>query len=371
METITTNRRYDIDWLRVIAIGLLLIYHIAIGFQPWGVFIRFIQCNQSLVWLWAPMAMLNVWRIPLLFFVSGMGVCFAIRKRNFKQLIIERTRRIFIPFLFGILFIAPIHVLLWQKYYYQDLTYSPNAGHLWFLLFIYIYVVILSPLFFYLKNNEEGTLVRLLKKVISNPLGLLIIPVVFILETFIIKPEIYTMYAMTMHGFILGFLSFLFGYILVLTGNLFWQVVYKWKWVYLILAASLYIIRIILFNLEGPNYLNALETCFWIFSIFGFSYRYLNKPSKTLSYLSQGAYPIYIIHMIFLFLASYIIFPLNMPVLAKFILTILFTSFGCFILYELIIRRIRILRLFFGLKTSIIKKEIEINFEVTNELKIK
>ncbi len=29
----TTNRRYDIDWLRVIAIGLLLIYHVAIGFQ--------------------------------------------------------------------------------------------------------------------------------------------------------------------------------------------------------------------------------------------------------------------------------------------------------------------------------------------------
>ena len=29
------ERRYDIDWLRVIAIGLLLIYHIAIAFQPW------------------------------------------------------------------------------------------------------------------------------------------------------------------------------------------------------------------------------------------------------------------------------------------------------------------------------------------------
>jgi len=35
MKTIATNRRYDIDWLRVIAIGLLLIYHIAIGFHPW------------------------------------------------------------------------------------------------------------------------------------------------------------------------------------------------------------------------------------------------------------------------------------------------------------------------------------------------
>lgn len=62
-----TNRRYDIDWLRVIAIGLLLIYHIAIGFQPWGVFIGFIQNDEALESIWIPMSMLNVWRIPLLF----------------------------------------------------------------------------------------------------------------------------------------------------------------------------------------------------------------------------------------------------------------------------------------------------------------
>ena len=78
----STTRRYDIDWLRVIAIGLLLIYHIAIIFQPWGIFIGFMQNNESLESLWIPMAMLNVWRIPLLFFVSGMGVCFAIKKRT-------------------------------------------------------------------------------------------------------------------------------------------------------------------------------------------------------------------------------------------------------------------------------------------------
>ena len=70
----TIERRYDIDWLRVIAIGFLLIYHIGIGFQPWGVFIGFIQSEKPLNSLWIPMSMLNIWRIPLLFFVSGMGV---------------------------------------------------------------------------------------------------------------------------------------------------------------------------------------------------------------------------------------------------------------------------------------------------------
>ena len=66
----TFERRYDIDWIRVMAIGLLLLYHIGIVFQPWGVFLGFLQSREPLEELWPPMALLNVWRIPLLFFVS-------------------------------------------------------------------------------------------------------------------------------------------------------------------------------------------------------------------------------------------------------------------------------------------------------------
>ena len=102
------------------------------------------------------MSLLNVWRIPLLFFVSGMGVCFAIRKRRWKQLIMERTRRILIPLLFGMLFIVPLHFLVWQKYYNQELHYRIHPGHLWFLANIFVYVLLLSPLFLYLKNNKSG-----------------------------------------------------------------------------------------------------------------------------------------------------------------------------------------------------------------------
>lgn len=82
-----TARRYDIDWLRVIAIGLLLIYHIAIIFQPWAMMLGFIRSEELMEDLWKPMTMLNVWRIPFLFYVSGMGVYFAIGKRNWQQLL--------------------------------------------------------------------------------------------------------------------------------------------------------------------------------------------------------------------------------------------------------------------------------------------
>src|SRR5690349_24274491 len=137
METI--NRRYDIDWIRVIAIGLLLIYHIAIGFQPWGIMIAFIANSTSWDSLWIPMTMLNVWRIPLLFFVSGMGVYFALQNRNWKQLLKERAGRILLPFVFGAVAIVPIHWLVWQQYYHYDMAYVPNPGHLWFLANIFIY----------------------------------------------------------------------------------------------------------------------------------------------------------------------------------------------------------------------------------------
>src|SRR5579859_409154 len=196
----TTDRRYFIDWIRVIAIGLLVLYHVAIGFQPWGMMIGFITNQKSWTSLWIPMMMLNVWRIPLLFFVSGMGVYFAIQNRSWKQLIMERTWRIWLPFVFGLLCIVPIHVLILQSYYKMNVSYVPNAGHLWFLGNIFSYVFILSPLFFYFKRNPDGKIVSLIRKIFSNPLGLLLVATAFVVEALLLKPYPYELYAMTVHG---------------------------------------------------------------------------------------------------------------------------------------------------------------------------
>jgi CubicO group peptidase (beta-lactamase class C family) len=94
----------------------------------------------------------------------------------------------------------------------------------------------------------------------------------------------------------------------------------------------------------------AIESICWIFTVFGFGYQYLNRPGKTLRYLSEGAYPIYIIHMIIIFAGSYLIFPMDIPVFLKLILMIVITTTGCFGLYDLLIRRTQFLRPFFGLK---------------------
>jgi peptidoglycan/LPS O-acetylase OafA/YrhL len=344
------ERRYDIDWLRVIAIALLLIYHIAIIFQPWAMFIAFIRSDELSTELWQPMTMLNVWRIPILFYVSGMGLYFAMRKRNWLQLIGERSKRILVPLLFGIVAITPLHMFVFQKYYKMALDYYPHLGHLWFLGNIFVYVLILLPVFILLKKNEHNKFKAIVDKWMQYPLTPFIVNVLFVGEALILKPNPFSMYAETTHGFVLGLLCFFFGFFFMYIGKSFWQNVLKWRWLYAGIATILFTIRLMVFATEAPGYLMVLESNSWIFAIFGFCHKHLNKPSKVLSYLSTAAYPVYIIHMIVMYLVASWVLPLKLPVHVAFPIITSLTFAGCYLMYDLIIRRVSFLRPLFGLK---------------------
>ncbi|WP_417289964.1 acyltransferase family protein [Corallibacter sp.] len=352
----TTQRRYDIDWIRVIAIALLLIYHIAIIFQPWALFIGFIKSDQLLEDLWTPMTMLNVWRIPLLFYVSGMGLYFAMRKRQIKGLIIERSKRILLPFVFGCIAITTLHMFIFQKYYNMPLSYYYGSSHLWFLGHIFIYVLVLSPLFYYLKKHEDSLFRKTLSTFMSYALGPIMVSVFFMLEVGLVKPQLFELYAQTWHGFFIGFVAFFFGFLFVYSGTSFWKTVSKWKWLYIGIACVLYAIRYSGFESISNMYITTLESNCWIFGVFGLGYHYLNKPSALLTYLSQAAYPVYIIHMFVLYAGAYSILPLQIHPFLKFLSISLFTFIGCFLIYEFILKRIKILRPLFGLKWTISKQ---------------
>ena len=199
-----------------------------------------------------------------------MGVYFAMRKRNWKQLLLERSRRILLPFCFGIVAIVPLHFYVFQKYYGMPLSYYAHAGHLWFLGNIFAYVALLSPLFYYLKKHEGGAFWKWLSGFMSNPLGPLLVTVFFILEVVLVNPGIFEMYAQTWHGFFIGLLAFLFGFLFVYSGKAIWNTLLKWRWLYLALAIGLYLIRFLVFDLKSPGYLIAIESNCWIFGLFGF-----------------------------------------------------------------------------------------------------
>ncbi|MCU4165377.1 acyltransferase family protein [Carboxylicivirga caseinilyticus] len=341
------ERRYDIDWLRVIAIALLLIYHSAIVFQPWGALIGFMQSNESLEWIWIPMSFLNVWRIPLLFFVSGMGVCFAMRKRSWKELLIERSKRILVPLVFGMLAIVPVHVLIWQSYYSQPLSYEWGRGHLWFLANIFIYVLVLLPVFYYLKKSTHK-LQDTISKFLSHPLSAILVTVLFVLEVILVKPDSFELYALTTHGFVIGFISFLMGYLFIYSGDRFWDEIKSKRWIYFIIAITLYLIRVFIFDLASPKFIIAVESVSWIYTIFSFGFKYLNRSGKSLSYLSKAAYPVYVLHMIFLYLGATLILPFNINTEMKFAGVTAISLFGSLIVYELLIRRIKWISVLFG-----------------------
>ncbi len=343
LEPSTQHRRYDIDWIRVIAIGLLIIYHTAVAVQPWGIMIGFIADKNSWPGLWAPMQILNVWRIPLLFFVSGMGVYFAMRSRTWKELMSERSRRIFLPYVFGMFAIVPIQVLLWRYNYNMQLFYQYSPAHLWFLGNIFAYVVIFTPLFYAIRNTT------FLQKLFTNPLSILL-PIAFLIaEALIIKPVPYEMYAMTWHGFFLGLIAFFFGYCFAFTGKPFWEMLLKWWWALLIIAVVLATLRL-RSPMTTPVYLIPPESVCWILLVFTLGYKFLNRDSKALRYLSEAAYPVYIIHLVFQFLASMLIFPLAIPVPLQFVLVVVLTLSGCLLVYEYIIKRTKVTRILFGLK---------------------
>lgn len=346
----TFERRYDIDWVRVIAIGLLLIYHAAIGFQSWGGLTGFIVNSTAWEALWVPMAMLNIWRIPLLFFVSGMGVYFALQNRNWKQLLTERTGRILIPFAFGIFTIVPLHLYLLQYYYAWPLSYSPNPAHLWFLGNLFACVVFLLPVFYFLKKHERNRVVVKVKKQFATLSGILIVLLSFVAEVLLVSPIRFEMYAMTWHGFYLGLLAFFFGFCFMFSGFDFWIMLQRYRWGFLAGSLLLFLFRFTRLDLHAPMYYLAVESNLWIFSVFAFSFRHLNRPGKILQYLSQAAFPVYILHMLFLSIGSLLIFPLQLNVYLKFALLLLFTVTSCFLVYEYLIRRKKLLSPLFGLR---------------------
>ena len=352
------ERRHDIDSLRVIAIGLLVFYHITIVFQPWGSLIPgFFQNENSIEWLWVFSGLLNVWRIPILFMISGMGVAFSMRKRNLIEFFSERSLRILLPLIFGSAVLVPFQMEIWAMRFGNHKflsSYSPNPAHLWFLGNIFIYIIFCAPLFFYLKKNPESPPGKFLKFISSSIFGLVILIGFFILEAEILVGSwrfgnaSFEGYAFSLHGFFMGLLCFLAGFSFVFSGKEFWKILKSLKGVMLIIAFLLYFSR--LGNeLTNPPWLMAIESCMWMFSVFGYSYSYLNKKNKIFLYLAPAAYPVYITHMLFMNIACLLLIPLDINPFYKFSLIVFITFAGCLLSYECI-RRISFLRPLFGLK---------------------
>ncbi len=163
MNHIPANgQRYDfLDWLRVIAIFALLFFHTGMLFVGWGWHITNAETIPSLQ---LPMDLAHRLRMPLLFVIAGAGMWYALQRRTIASFTGERTLRLLVPVIAGMLLIVPPQVFVervahgdWHGGYLQFMTervfqFRPYpAGdfswhHLWFIVYLFAYVLLLLPL---------------------------------------------------------------------------------------------------------------------------------------------------------------------------------------------------------------------------------
>lgn len=154
------SRNYGLDWLRIGAFALLILFHIGLYFAP-GHWI--VKSPREVAWVAWPVAAIVPWRLTVLFAVSGYATAAMMRRfATLRGFLAERSKRLLIPLVFGTLAIVPpqdwVRIqtqgstqsfldFLRQDYFSFSLhgaTFFPNWEHLWFLPWLWVYTVGLS-----------------------------------------------------------------------------------------------------------------------------------------------------------------------------------------------------------------------------------
>ncbi|MCV9385495.1 acyltransferase family protein [Reichenbachiella ulvae] len=367
-------RRYDLDWLRVIVFGLLIFYHIGMLFVPWGFHIK---NNVTYQWFVYPMAFLNQWRLPILFVISGMGTYYALSKRSGAQFGWERIKRLGLPLVFGMLVIVPPQVYVERLVNGQiDLsyfTYWPSQAfigvypegnlswhHLWFLPYLLVFSLILIPLFLIIRKHQDAAFIQWLNAIVSRPWSLysFIIPL-YLVEAFV-EPFFPVTHALIddWFNFTFSLLFFLYGYLLIAVKDQFWQTVESNRKRLLLCAVLGFVAWLGLkISFEDSTLIHFTEAFLkvfnlwsWILTCFGWAAHYLNRSSSMLKYCNEAVYPFYILHQTVMMVVAYFVIDWEMNLFVKFTVLLIGTFGGSWVIYELLIRRWRWVRPFFGLK---------------------
>ncbi len=371
------ERKYFIDWIRVLAFFLLIFFHCTMPFVTFGWEIKNTEQSASLssIIFW-----LHQWRLPLLFFISGVGIHFSLNKRSVLSFALERVIRLLIPLLFAMFFVIPLQVYyeklqtgqitssyikfyptVWNMIPYPDGTL--NWSHMWFVVYLFVYCILLLPVFGLFKIN---TLKRW-KEFIANKLSssiaatLLFIPLAICFFTLYLEwPE--------QLGLLDDWFVFTFSLTLLLLGYVlggsarFWDTCEKYRTHFLIIAVVC--IMVLFYNywwkLDIPKQkdfrfyvygiVNAIHIWLLIMAIAGYAKKYLNYSSRFLQYANQAVYPFYILHQTLIVAFGFYIVQWPLPIFIKIILLLISCFAALVIIYQWVIKPFVLTRILYGLK---------------------
>jgi hypothetical protein len=327
---------------------------------------------------------LHLFRMPLLFFISGTVSYYMMQRRSALSFIGLRFRRLFIPLLVGMFIIVPPQIYMerlahgykgsfldWYPSVFNFVPYPKGSfswHHLWFIAYLFIYDLIFAPMFAWLISPKSDRFKQKLAALANGKrVYLLMLPGIIWFALLAVKlPETNDL----VHDgcyFVYWLLFLLAGFICILQPKLMGSLERNRRFALTIGFLSLMIWECMRWNsiepwqVQWPFHNPVFSYAFtalrpiiawgWVLALVGYGKHYLNRTHKVLNYLNQAVYPFYILHQtVIVLIVYYIVQVPNESILSKYIYTVGITFFVSVLIYHLLIRPYALTRFLFGMK---------------------
>lgn len=383
-----SERLYYLDWLRVFAILIVFFVHCSKIFD-YHTMVVVNSVRSPALSIFREFALL--WVMPFFFVVSGAAVYLS------SGFLKSKISRILIPsVLVGTFVINPPYVYIeklfgkhtvqgffdWYPTFFDGLyiaggNFAPwgMGTHIWYMQFLFIFSLILIPLFFRGGKSKKSVLTRLAVRFENMwALFFLALPVALAGAMFEYKglSDIRMMGSWDPLSYL-----FFFAYGYMIYSNAKIKDTIKRYWVLFLIAAIgltglhlashfgvvLKIQSITRHDLSTGGVLPLDHTGFavvqfvrgiaawcWCIALIGFGARFLNVKNNVLTYSNEAVLPFYMLHHTVIYIIGYTVIGWNIGVGLKFSIISLVSFLIIMGIYETIIRRLNILRILFGMK---------------------
>jgi peptidoglycan/LPS O-acetylase OafA/YrhL len=363
--------RYDfLDWLRVLAIFVLLFFHTGMLFVGWDFHL---MNAQTIPALRLPMDISHRLRMPLLFIIAGASLWFSLARHGALAVLRERAVRLLVPLAFGMFLIVPPQIYFerlskhqWdggylQFWFQKVLEFQPypqgnfSWHHLWFILYLFIYAAALLPLLVWWRRSRFA--------VRAGPwlyLGFLPLAI----NEALLKPLFPATHAHIGDWYVFNhYLLFTaYGFALASSADN-WDWLSLWRYASLGMALTLLIVALGLFETgtveRGGVFdafiANAFTWCA-LLAFLGFGRRYLSFSNGLLRWARDASYPVYILHQTLIIAIAYYVIQQPWSPWIKYWIVLAGTVAGCVLGYQYVIRRSALTRLIFGMKAEKARK---------------
>jgi glucan biosynthesis protein C len=382
-------RLHYLDWLRVLAIFMVFLFHAVHPFDFGDWQIKNIEQSEIITII---LTLLGLWGMPFFFLVAGSGSWFALERRTARQYISERFKRLLIPFIVGTALFSPIQFYLeWKNKFqngvlsisfqeYVDSQFQPfnplslhypgfTPGwfgfgfHLWFLAFLFFFVLITLPLFRWLKSEAGKRLVTRLASLSDKRGGILLFVLPLAVVQFILEPIFPKEH--DWGDFIFQMCFFIVGYVLYADPRFIRAIRRDW-WLLLTLGMAIVLGLLGMYLAELPvldwsetpytlefyfifSVVTCVAVCFTLTMLF-VGMRFLDFTNNWLQYAQEAALPFFILHQPVIIVLAFFVVQWEASIAVKLPVVVLGAFALSIGLYEAFIRRIQPMRALFGMK---------------------